>query len=63
MLTTVAAMAGTVYFWPRMPGFWRHEIWWEEETAREGMGMMIVVMFLLTAWVARSRGFAPAQSK
>ncbi len=59
VLTTVAAVAGTVYFWPRMPGFWRQEVWWEEETAREGMGMMIVVVVLLvvllTAWRGRPR--------
>jgi len=27
--------------WPQTPGFWRQEVWWEEEAAREGMGLMI----------------------
>ncbi len=59
VLTTVAAVAGTVYFWPRIPDWWRQESWWAEETAREGMGMMIVVLVLLvvllTAWRAGPR--------
>ena len=59
VLTTAAAVAGTVYFWPRMPGWWRKDVWWNAETAREGMGMMIVTVVLLvvlfTAWRARSR--------
>ena len=59
VLTTAAAVAGTAYFWPRMPGWWRKDVWWEEEVAREGMGMMIVTVVLLvvvlTAWRARSR--------
>ena len=59
VLTTAAAVAGTVYYWPRVPGWWRKDVWWNEETAREGMGMMIVTVTLLvilfTAWRARSR--------
>jgi len=43
----VLAIAGTVYYWPTTPGFWRQEVWWETETAREGMGMMIVTIALL----------------
>ena len=57
VLTTVAAAIGTGYYWPRMPGWWRKDVWWIEETAREGMGMMIVtvvlLVVLLTAWPAR----------
>ena len=30
-----------------MPGFWRKDVWWVEETAREGMGMMIAFAVLL----------------
>jgi hypothetical protein len=59
ILTTAAAVAGTVYYWPTVPGWWRKDVWWNEETAREGMGMMIVTVTLLvvlvTAWRARSR--------
>lgn len=62
VLTTAAAVAGTVYFWPTTPDWWRKDIWWNEETAREGMGMMIVTVtlsvVLFTAWRARSRSAA-----
>ncbi len=62
VLTTAAAVAGTVYYWPTMPGWWRKDVWWLEETAREGMGMMIVTVTLLvvlfTAWRVRPRSAA-----
>ena len=37
----------TVFYWPTMPEFWRKDVWWVEETAREGMGMMIAFAVLL----------------
>jgi len=55
----LAYIALTVYYWPQAPAFWRKEVWWNDEEAREGMGMMIalaVVLFVsLTAFRARSR--------
>lgn len=44
-----AAIAGVVWFWPRTPNFWMQDVWWETETAREGMGMMILAIALLAA--------------
>ena len=45
---SVAIGAGTtVFYWPTMPGFWRKDVWWVEETAREGMGVMIAFAILL----------------
>jgi hypothetical protein len=44
-----------VYYWPTMPGFWRKEVWWQEETAREGMGLMIALVVLLVALVTAYR--------
>ena len=41
------AIAGTIYYWPSMAGFWHKDVWWAEETAREGMGMMIVTAGLV----------------
>ena len=38
-----------VYYWPAMPGFWRKEVFMEEETAREGMGLMIAFLVMLVA--------------
>ena len=48
-LCLALAVAGTIYFWPSEPEFWKREIWWESETAREGMGMMIVTLGLAVA--------------
>lgn len=59
MLCLALAVAGTVHYWPSEPGFWEREVWWESETAREGMGMMIVTFGLaamaLAALKARRR--------
>ena len=45
---TVAIYVGaTVFYWPTMPEFWRKDVWWVEETAREGMGVMIELAILL----------------
>lgn len=56
---TVALGAGTlVSYWPAVPGFWRKDVWWVEETAREGMGVMIgvaVLVVVLATAMARSR--------
>ena len=40
--------------WPEQGAFWRREVWWEEETAREGLGVMIAFLAALFA-VPRSR--------
>lgn len=59
VLCIVAAVAGTFWLWPAEAGFWHRQVWWESETAREGMGMMVVAMCLLvvalTAFVHRDR--------
>lgn len=56
---SVAVAAGlTVFYWPAMPGFWRKDVWWVEETAREGMGMMIafaVLLLVLAVTLLRKR--------
>lgn len=49
------AVCGVVWFWPKTPGFWRQDVWWETETAREGMGMMITLLALVVAWFASQR--------
>ena len=49
----------TVFYWPAMPNFWVKDVWWVEETAREGMGMMIafaVLLLVLVTVMARNRG-------
>lgn len=56
---TLAIGAGTmVFYWPAVPDFWRKDVWWVEETAREGMGVMIgfaVLVVVLATATARTR--------
>lgn len=58
ILTIMASVALTVYYWPKTPGWWQQEVWWEVETAREGMGMMIVTAVLLFAYFVGARARA-----
>ncbi len=46
-LSVAIGLGTTVYYWPAMPDFWRKDVWWVEETAREGMGVMIALGVLL----------------
>lgn len=55
LLTILASLALTFYYWPKTPGWWKQEVWWEVETAREGMGMMIVTAVMLFAFFVGSR--------
>jgi len=60
VISLAAAAFGVVWYWPQTPGFWRKEVWWNTETAREGMGMAITLAALAVAWLAvRTR---PAQA-
>jgi len=52
----VAGWIGLViYYWPTMPGFWHKQVWLQEETAREGMGLMIALGVLAVALVTAYR--------
>ena len=46
-LSVAVGVGTTVFYWPATPGFWRKEVWWVEETVREGMGMMAVLGVVL----------------
>jgi hypothetical protein len=56
-LCLVASLGGLLYYWPTIPNWWMQDVWWQTETAREGMGMMILVAAMLfaglTVWRAR----------
>lgn len=54
-LSIAAAAIGTVYFWPKTARWWSIDVWYETETAREGMGMMIITIVLLVAWMSGRR--------
>ena len=55
LVCIVASIVGTLWFWPTEEGFWRREVWWESETAREGMGVMIVAVALFVVAIRLSR--------
>ena len=51
-LCLAAAVAGMIWFWPKVTNWWDIDVWWPEvtgETSREGMGMMVLVVCLLAA--------------
>ena len=50
-----AAVLGVVRYWPDTPRWWASEVWYATETAREGMGMMIVALVLLVVWAGTRR--------
>jgi len=58
----VAATLAVLYYWPKTPGWWKSEVWWEVETAREGMGMMIVLLVLAVAWFTSRRRHTTVES-
>lgn len=44
-----------IFYWPDVDNWWLKEVWWVEETAREGMGMMIdFAVLVLVALTTRS---------
>ena len=47
--TAVFYVVAVIFLWPAMPNFWRKEVWIVEETAREGMGVMIALGVVLIA--------------
>ena len=55
LMSIAAAISGTVYYWPDSPQWWSVNVWMEAETAREGMGMMIISLVLLVIWLSTRR--------
>ena len=53
--TVAAGVGATVFYWPTMPGFWLRDVWWVEETAREGMGVMIGLVVLMVVLASALR--------
>ncbi len=49
-----------IFYWPQMPNFWVKEVWMQEETAREGMGLMIAWAAMVVAAASTWRRSAPA---
>lgn len=53
--TCAAAVFALWYYWPQTDHFWSMAVWWETETAREGMGVMILALCLIAAGVVARR--------
>lgn len=60
--TVVYYIVAVIFLWPAMPNFWRKEVWIVEETAREGMGIMIALVVVLVALLNMRVGAAQAPS-
>lgn len=59
--TVAFYVVAVISLWPTMPNFWRKEVWVVEETAREGMGVMIALGVVLVALLnTRLKGAARA---
>lgn len=43
----ILALLGVYQYWPQSDDFWSIGVWWGDEGAREGMGMMIVAAAML----------------
>ncbi len=55
LLSLALGLIGVMFYFPQMPNFWLKEVWWVEETAREGMGVMIGFAVMLLVYLT-SRG-------
>ncbi len=53
LVSILVAVGGMIYYWPKSDKWWTQEIWWEVETAREGMGLMITVVVLVIIFAAQ----------
>lgn len=51
LLCLLAALVGTVYLWPTGTDWWTKEVIWDNELVREGLGMGIVTIGLLSVGV------------
>ena len=54
--TVAIGVGAMVFYWPATPNFWVKDVWWHDEEAREGMGVMIglaVLVFVLATSLLR----------
>jgi hypothetical protein len=55
-LCAVAWLGLVIFYWPTVANFWRSEVFMAEETAREGMGLMIAWVVTLCALFSAHAG-------
>lgn len=65
LLSLALGLAGVIFYFPQMPNFWLKEVYWVEETAREGMGVMIGFAVMLLVYLTSRGGVrdAPASQQ
>lgn len=62
LLCLIGAIAGTIYYWPSGTAWWTKDVVWDDELVREGLGMAIVMISLLSVaatwwrWEAARKG-------
>lgn len=47
VVSLLAGIGAVLYYWPSAPEFWRKDVWWWDEEAREGMGAMAALAVML----------------
>jgi len=62
LLCLIAAVAGTVYYWPTGTDWWAKEVIWDNEMVREGLGMAIVTAALVSVSITWWRWTAAAEA-
>lgn len=50
-LCVILELIAVVYYWPTTSEFWRKDVWWETESAREGMGVMVAAAVMVIAFL------------
>lgn len=61
LLSLLGALIGAVQFWPSGTAWWNGDVIWSDEPVREGLGMAIVFVGLLSAGVTWWRASAAAE--
>lgn len=56
LICVLAGLGCMIYYWPEVPGWWLKSVWWEEESAREGMGVMVGFAVLALTWLFSRQG-------
>lgn len=51
LLSLIGAVIGTIYYWPSDMSWWTKDVIWDNELVREGLGMAIVTIGLLSVGV------------
>ena len=63
-LCIALTLVGVGFYWPEVPGFWKPAIWWhgdlamttsQVELAREGMGMISVLVGLVIVYLSHPK--------